>query len=314
MEEQNAINWKDCLKKRAGTGTSGASKTTGSSNFSLPMTDFVLFSFSCVVPQPETTTTTTIGTASRPFKRSCFPVGEIQERNRHKPSKQLWLYCCYESCSSGKSQMPSKPSFCWSVSVSFQTHNILFLTIQFGIKIKAYWTIGISQCCCFPLRISNLLISIFSLLFTGANINLRDPNKGFTALEWAEFCGRRSCAEIIRNMSAAKSSSMSRSKRLSQAFSETEAWIKRLSKLTSSSSSTPPTTPPTPETPTNSNYQMNDCFDDDSPDCNLLARASAASALCTTLPLLTGVKAGQESDHRIHRMRVIPSICVTPDL
>lgn len=153
----------------------------------------------------------------------------------------------------------------------------------------------------------------------GANVTLRDPNKGFTALEWAEFCGRKTCAEIIRNYTGKgnSGSSSSRGKRLSQAFSETEAWIKRLSnlsKLTSSSSSSPPSSPTTPPTPLSPNSNNNAAFaDSQNVTCNLLARASAASALCTTLPLITGGVQVADDDQRVNRILVIPSIQVTQE-
>lgn len=155
---------------------------------------------------------------------------------------------------------------------------------------------------------------------TGANLSLRDPNRGFTALEWAEFCGRRTCAEIIRNYLSGKdgrSSGQSRARRLSQAFSETEAWIKRLGKLTSSNASSPPTTPPTPPamvTTTSSKSNNSSCHEE-SQDVtyNVLARTTAASALCTSLPILTGGVQTTE-DQRINRILVIPSIYITPSL
>ncbi|RWS16364.1 ankyrin repeat domain-containing protein 33B-like isoform 3 [Dinothrombium tinctorium] len=36
------------------------------------------------------------------------------------------------------------------------------------------------------------------LLAAGANIVLRDPNKGYNALEWAQYCGRTECVNAIK--------------------------------------------------------------------------------------------------------------------
>lgn len=66
-----------------------------------------------------------------------------------------------------------------------------------------------------------------SLLAAGANLNLRDPTRGYTALEWAELCGMKSCADVIRSYHKPSSSSKG-AKRLSQAWSDTESWLKSL--------------------------------------------------------------------------------------
>lgn len=129
-------------------------------------------------------------------------------------------------------------------------------------------------------------------------MTLRDPNKGNTALDWAEYCGRKSCADEIRLYIKQNNSKSSR--RLSQAFSDTENWFK--SKLGSSSGST---SPKAVDSAT-----------------SLLASASATSTFCASLPLLppTHPLAGNKSGFQSHgddsdsrRSFIIPTIYVTPE-
>lgn len=129
-------------------------------------------------------------------------------------------------------------------------------------------------------------------------MHLRDPNKGFTALEWAEFCGRRQCADVIRSYAKP----VSRGKRLSQAWNDTESWLKNL-KIGS---------------------HNNNCNNNDSPknspevltdSINLLAKTSAASVICTSVPLLTGHPAVDgDPNARKTRNLIIPSIYITHEL
>lgn len=133
----------------------------------------------------------------------------------------------------------------------------------------------------------------------GANATLRDPNKGYTALDWAEFCGRKSCAEEIRTY--VKQNNSKGSRRLSQAFSDTENWFK--SKLGSSSGSNSPKIAGS-ESPT-----------------SLLASASATSTFCASLPLLPPTHPlGNNNNNQSGSVRggsaspfIIPTIYVTPE-
>ena len=141
---------------------------------------------------------------------------------------------------------------------------------------------------------------------SGANVGLRDPNKGYTALDWAEFCGRKSCADEIRVYIKQNNSKSSR--RLSQAFSDTENWFK--SKLGSSpgGGSTSPTKTVDHAT-------------------SLLASASATSTFCASLPLLpphplspsscsgsqSSFQSHGDDDSHSRRSFIIPTIYVTPE-
>lgn len=135
-------------------------------------------------------------------------------------------------------------------------------------------------------------------------MTLRDPNKGYTALDWAEFCGRKSCADEIRAYTKQNSSKCNR--RLSQAFSDTENWFK--SKLGSSAGSGSPKVVSDNTT---------------SHSTSLLASASATSTFCASLPLLPPsppVQIGNSktgflgSDHEsTRRPFIIPTIYVTPE-
>jgi hypothetical protein len=129
-------------------------------------------------------------------------------------------------------------------------------------------------------------------------MHLRDPSKGYTALEWAEFCGRRQCVDVIRSYAKP----MSRGKRLSQAWSDTESWLKSL-KLGGH----------------NNNSNCNSDSPSNSPDVltssvNLLAKTSAASLMCTSVPLLNASLEGDNPDQRKTRSLIIPSIhIICPD-
>ena len=132
-------------------------------------------------------------------------------------------------------------------------------------------------------------------------MTLRDPNKGYTALDWAQFCGRKSCADEI--CAYIKQNNSKTTRRLSQAFSDTENWFK--SKLGSSQGNTSPKA-------------------DGNHATSLLASASATSTFCASLPLLPpthpqqGNKAAFQShddDHHSDSRRsfIIPTIYVTPE-
>lgn len=141
-------------------------------------------------------------------------------------------------------------------------------------------------------------------MILGANATLRDPNKGYTALDWAEFCGRKSCADEIRTY--VKQNNSKGSRRLSQAFSETENWFK--SKLGSSGGSNSPKIGTGADSPT-----------------SLLASASATSTFCASLPLLPpthplGNNNNNNNQSGSARGRggssasfIIPTIYVTPE-
>lgn len=113
-------------------------------------------------------------------------------------------------------------------------------------------------------------------LTAGANPNLRDPQKGFTALEWAQvtsrsrknalnssnarnrqFTGRKNVEDVIRNH--LKCTSSKNSARLSQALNETENWFKqRLNNV-----------------PAGGNSRL---------DSSCILNAAGAAALCGVLP------------------------------
>jgi len=131
-------------------------------------------------------------------------------------------------------------------------------------------------------------------------MHLRDPNKGFTALEWAEFCGRKPCVEVIKSYSKP----MSRGKRLSQAWNDTETWLKSL-KLGGNNTNNNNCN----QSPCNSPITMTN-------HVNLLAKASAASLLCTSAPILNGhpMEGDQHNNNeRKTRNFVIPSIYITEE-
>lgn len=131
-------------------------------------------------------------------------------------------------------------------------------------------------------------------------MHLRDPSKGYTALEWAEFCGRKQCVDVIKSYSKP----VSRGKRLSQAWNDTESWLKGLKLGGHHSNSNSPTSSPatSPEVLTNS--------------VNLLAKTSAASLMCTSVPLLPGHVMDGDNNHpdqRKTRSLIIPSIHITQE-
>ena len=139
-------------------------------------------------------------------------------------------------------------------------------------------------------------------------MSLRDPVREFTTLEWAELCGRKACVELLRSHIKSNNTGKS-SKRLSQTLNETENWLRKrfgnmysTAPASSSSSST-------------------------SASSDLVARSTASSTLCVSLPVLTGVSvpndnqqqgnngasvsAGGEGDGKVTFS--IPLICVTPE-
>jgi hypothetical protein len=143
-----------------------------------------------------------------------------------------------------------------------------------------------------------------TLLAAGANTSLKDPNKGFSALEWANYCGRKSCAEAIR--SHHKSTSSKNTKRLSQALNETEHWLKaRLNSnanptLTASGNSTTHGT--TNRRPSKDEVSVN----------SILAKATGSSALLASLPILQNVTLpDQYSSSDPPKQHIIPIISIT---
>lgn len=130
------------------------------------------------------------------------------------------------------------------------------------------------------------MFALHFYIFTGANISLRDPVRGFSALEWAELCGRKSCVELLRqHMKATRKSS----KRLSQTLNETENWLRK--RFGNMYVTTPPAT---------------------TSQSDLVARSTASSTLCVSLPVLTGVSVPDGQGDR-NKALSIPTIYVTPE-
>ena len=108
----------------------------------------------------------------------------------------------------------------------------------------------------------------------GANVSLKDPSKGYTALEWSQFTGRKAVSEAITNH--LKANSTKNSKRLSQAMNETENWFK--SKLAQTSTTTINNNGPNTSSTTNggaTNGVGGGILD----NC-ILAHATGSAALC----------------------------------
>lgn len=144
---------------------------------------------------------------------------------------------------------------------------------------------------------------MYILFTTGANISLRDPVREFTTLEWAELCGRKACIELLRSHIKTNNTGKS-SKRLSQTLNETENWLrKRFGNMYST-------------TPASSSSTSSD----------LVARSTASSTLCVSLPVLTGVSVSNDNQQGNNGASTctsgegdgkitfsIPMICVTPE-
>ncbi|RWS30114.1 uncharacterized protein B4U80_01610 [Leptotrombidium deliense] len=66
-----------------------------------------------------------------------------------------------------------------------------------------------------------------TLLAAGANPILRDPNKGYTALEWAKYCGRAECAHAINfAMKHCEDPFYRNFKKYAKSIEEAQQWLK----------------------------------------------------------------------------------------
>lgn len=136
-------------------------------------------------------------------------------------------------------------------------------------------------------------------------MSLKDPNKGYTALEWSQFCGRKTCSEVIK--SHLKSTSSKNTKRLSQALNETENWFK--AKLNGNGNANG----------NDSAGQLRRTSQNEVSVNSILAKATGTSALLASLPILQNVTLPDEcmpdyaSALYNRRPLIIPSIEITSE-
>lgn len=140
-------------------------------------------------------------------------------------------------------------------------------------------------------------------------MSLKDPNKGYTALEWSQFCGRKTCSEVIK--SHLKSTSSKNTKRLSQALNETENWFK--AKLNGNGNANGN------GNGNGSAGQLRRTSQNEVSVNSILAKATGTSALLASLPILQNVTLPDEcmpdyaSALYSRRPLIIPSIEITSE-
>lgn len=102
-------------------------------------------------------------------------------RHRDRREKYSWFYALDESCSSRSYQMCENIAVCWSVP--FHIFSEFLSSWKKNERFR---------------KTNN------RKLFTGANPTMRDHGRGLRAEQWARYCGRYVCADIIERFARHK--------------------------------------------------------------------------------------------------------------